>query len=676
MGTSPALISSHGPGIGSESRLFERIQSHKAKNQRTAWLGPLDVLTLQHVGSLTEDMQVMTDADPSTSRFRADVPIRVTARLWQAAPPAEGQPEEEDVYGLVEVAVAPVPPPERAPIDVALVIDRSGSMAGEELDQAKGFVLFLAERLSPSDRLALLAFAEAPEVLVPLSPVSPSFAEAVEGLSAGRRSDLYRGWQEGIEVLADDSDPGRTRKLLVMTDGIPNVGETDPRQLGELARSAMEQHAIESSVIACTTSPRSLVDFANGLVDALAGWHFFYREGPAAILESEFEGLVSRVASEASLELTLGEGVRARDLLDEDWRQEGEAILGNLFAGSEHRRVFRLGTTRAQSDVREPLGQVTFSCVLDEDPPRRWEASLHLVLDLEQEERDSDPVGAEVLRAAASDIVGTVRSRWDRVLVRGTRKALMSAAERLRVIGTVATPWAEELERRVGELDRMEQRSRRVAEWCAGAQGQRLTIEGETRGVVGWVSVEALPPDRAEEDTEVGRLNLMVREARRAARTESAVTGRSCEVHGGAPGETVDSLFGGERYVAAGLDPEVDLVPSPPPPAVVRWWEGNHEVVSVKCQLHGELAQFDTSLSIGMLAPAWNVAVIEYHNRWERAWDDTYDTPEYDGCTVRIEPTSDPGGPNLLDVKEMWIVTEGAGRPWWPYGLLPADDAN
>ena len=71
-----------------------------------------------------------------------------------------------------------------------------------------------------------------------------------------------------------------------------------------------------------------------------------------------------------------------------------------------------------------------------------------------------------------------------------------------------------------------------------------------------------------------------------------------------------------------------------------------------------------------MLCPAWDAAVVEYHNRWERTWDETYDTPEYDGCSVRIGPTSDPGAHNLLDVEQMWIVTEGAARPWWPYDVL------
>jgi hypothetical protein len=90
--------------------------------------------------------------------------------------------------------------------------------------------------------------------------------------------------------------------------------------------------------------------------------------------------------------------------------------------------------------------------------------------------------------------------------------------------------------------------------------------------------------------------------------------------------------------------------------------------VSVRCWLHGEIARVDVSEEIGLLAAAWNAAVVEYHSRWERKWDETYETPDYEGCDVHIEATNRPGQ-NLLDVEQMWIVLEGSGRPWWGYQI-------
>ncbi len=65
--------------------------------------------------------------------------------------------------------------------------------------------------------------------------------------------------------------------------------------------------------------------------------------------------------------------------------------------------------------------------------------------------------------------------------------------------------------------------------------------------------------------------------------------------------------------------------------------------------------------------------------RWERAWDETVETPAFDGCGVRIEPESEPTEADLLGVKQMWIATEwpaGSVLPWsqWTHGLFPPSD--
>lgn len=258
--------------------------------------------------------------------------------------------------------------------------------------------------------------------------------------------------------------------------------------------------------------------------------------------------------------------------------------------------------------------------------------------------------------------------RWDRALLRGSRDGLAEAAEELDAMGPAGAPWAHKLLRRVAEIDAEKERRQRVLRWCDRSPIRRLAVMGDARGQVGWVSTEALTEEQAGKVTEDGRRLLMVSVAREARRIEEAASGAPARLQlGDMPGETLEDA--GHPQFGWRFDGTKNLPPTPE--RIVEWWETNRGPVSVRCSLHGEIAQFDAGDWIGMLSPAWDAAVVEYHNRWELRWDETYDTPEYDGCDVRVESTSNPGGSNLLDVEEMWIVTEGAGRPWWPYSVLP-----
>ncbi|MCC6224148.1 MAG: VWA domain-containing protein [Thermoleophilia bacterium] len=95
--------------------------------------------------------------------------MQARIRLDHSLPAAEG---EHTVHALLELA-APDPPAaaERAPLALALVVDRSGSMAGEKLEVARRCADWLVGRLRATDELALVAYDDEVRVLAPLAPV-------------------------------------------------------------------------------------------------------------------------------------------------------------------------------------------------------------------------------------------------------------------------------------------------------------------------------------------------------------------------------------------------------------------------------------------------------------------------------------------------------------------------
>jgi len=143
---------------------------------------------------------------------------------------------EHHVHLMLDLLV-PDAPAERAPLALALVIDRSGSMAGPKLETARRCASWLVGRLSGQDRLALVDFDDRVRLLAPLGPPEPSrLGPAIAAIQEGGTTNLSGGWLKGLEQLRGSSEPAR--KILLLTDGHANQGITDRARLAELARSA------------------------------------------------------------------------------------------------------------------------------------------------------------------------------------------------------------------------------------------------------------------------------------------------------------------------------------------------------------------------------------------------------------------------------------------------------
>ena len=130
---------------------------------------------------------------------------------------------------------------ERAPLNIALVIDASGSMGGGKLEAAKEAALGLAERLTERDRLTVVSFAS--DVLVHLDavPVTADNAARIRAeisrLQTRGMTLLSGGWFAGVECAAriSEEDPRMTPRVIILSDGHANEGIVDPEELREHA---------------------------------------------------------------------------------------------------------------------------------------------------------------------------------------------------------------------------------------------------------------------------------------------------------------------------------------------------------------------------------------------------------------------------------------------------------
>src|SRR4029453_9393548 len=131
-------------------------------------------------------------------------------------------------------------PDHRVPLNLSIVLDRSGSMAGDKLAAARDAAAMLVQRLHPDDTVSVVAYDD--EVMTVAEPATgasqASLPAQVRAIQAGGSTNLSGGWLRGRELVACAKREGGVNRVMLLTDGLANVGITAPNQLLGLCRSS------------------------------------------------------------------------------------------------------------------------------------------------------------------------------------------------------------------------------------------------------------------------------------------------------------------------------------------------------------------------------------------------------------------------------------------------------
>lgn len=255
----------------------------------------------------------------------------------------------------------------RKPTDFVIVLDRSGSMAdAKKMEFAQRAIESLVNQLKPDDRFALVSFDDTVETPVELSAVTAANKDKVIGTIRGidprGSTNLGAGLIRGIEVIKSASLSGKAHRLLLISDGLANVGITNNGELGKIASAAVSGEFVISTIGVG-------LDFNENLLSAIAdhgtgNYHFLEQLASLdKVLAQEFYGASQIYANKLKLELRLDPSIEIVEASGYPVTREGgvaTVIPGPLYFGQKKTFfvTLRLPTDRVFS---KSLGAGTLS---------------------------------------------------------------------------------------------------------------------------------------------------------------------------------------------------------------------------------------------------------------------------------------------------------------------------
>lgn len=255
---------------------------------------------------------------------------------------ANGPAREQFLLELHAVGSAGIGiPSARSPLNICLVIDRSGSMEGTPLDYVKQACSYVVDLLSPDDILSIVTFEEVVDVLMPPQRVTnrQMVKDGISRIMPGNTTNLHGGISLALQQVMSIQESGRVTRLIVLTDGDPTAGVKDFSALVQFAGDVKKQG------VTCTFlgfGPDYNEELLAGMAKK-AGGNYYYIPQPQMIPEvfrTELEKLMTVVARNLSLELKIARWVALRSSSAQASGNTYTFPLADLERGSSIQQVF------------------------------------------------------------------------------------------------------------------------------------------------------------------------------------------------------------------------------------------------------------------------------------------------------------------------------------------------
>jgi Ca-activated chloride channel family protein len=298
----------------------------------------------------------------------AERPITLETRLAQ---PVMKAGEKQNNYLRISLnGCKPARPTERMPVNVALVIDRSGSMAGERIAQAREAAIMAINRLDENDIASVVVFDDKVDVLVPAQKVTDrgAFIDPIRQVGARGSTAIYAGVIEGANEVKKHLDDRRLNRVVLLSDGKANVGPSKTDDFARLGRELLKA-GVSVSTIGLGNSYNE--DLMLELAKAADGNHAFAAapDDLVEIFNREFDEVLAACAQMVSVDVEFNPHVRAVRAVSREGDIAGQSArfrLNQVYQETEHYLLLEIEVDAGAAAVEREIGRVRVSYTVPE----------------------------------------------------------------------------------------------------------------------------------------------------------------------------------------------------------------------------------------------------------------------------------------------------------------------
>jgi len=252
--------------------------------------------------------------------------------------------EDRKVVIKIEVEGGKVDRQERMPVNLAIVLDRSGSMSGSKLEQAKQAACYLVDQLEPTDVISLVLYDTEVQVALPAGKVgkrADKIQRMIRGIQTGGSTALYGGVDMGGRELEEFLCDERVNRVMLLSDGIANIGPSSNREIANLG-NRLARKGMSVTTIGLGD------DYNETLMTALAeasDANYYYVadvEELPKVFKRELGELKSIVAKEIIIRIRCPKGVRPLRVLGRpgELSKQEESIVFATLSSEQSRDLY------------------------------------------------------------------------------------------------------------------------------------------------------------------------------------------------------------------------------------------------------------------------------------------------------------------------------------------------